>query len=293
VFPCCSSLTWPETTWLIQTTWRYGLLNQSSVFLQKVHSALWTILHYLTPHKDYFNDTSVTIIYQRTIEHFLVELQDKGIRSTAHTVTTTTPSLKSPVRAPAQLLEDRDEDHDRLHRSNFTRLAENVISLEKKIAAASLSLDVLHLDPLTTYNPISIDNLTATFPAVDFHDYFAASALQNVPQWLIVTSPAYISSLQKIIKEEKQDVLEAYLVSRAAFTFAPYLGRKTNVWRAYRSLDAFLRGTKFTVVEDRAQYCVGDVESALGFAIGRYFSNITFGEDAQRESTKIIAGASL
>ncbi len=57
-----------------------------------------------------------------------------------------------------------------------------------------------------------------------------------------------------------------------------------------RSLEEVLNGIKKGAVGDRAEYCVGRVESALGFALGRYFVRETFGGDSRRVATKVITG---
>lgn len=67
---------------------------------------------------------------------------------------------------------------------------------------------------------------------------------------------------------------------------------QTEEWQAVRSLREVLQGLKKGAVGERAEYCVGKVETAMGFAVGRYFVNETFGEDSEEKSTKVITGQS-
>lgn len=49
-----------------------------------------------------------------------------------------------------------------------------------------------------------------------------------------------------------------------------------------------MKGIKPGAVGDRAEYCVSKVESALGFAAGRYFVKEVFGGESREKGTKVI-----
>ena len=106
-----------------------------------------------------------------------------------------------------------------------------------------------------------------------------------------MTYPAYPRSLTSILNKTETDVLEAYLVTRAALILAPRLGTSTESWKAVRHLQEVLQGIKPGAVSDRAEYCVNSVDQALGFATGRYFVNETFTGNSKEKGTKVIAGA--
>lgn len=71
--------------------------------------------------------------------------------------------------------------------------------------------------------------------------------------------------------------MEAYFVTRLAFSLAPYLSTSTDVWKAKRELDELLRGLKKGAMDDREEWCLQRVESTLGFAGGRFFVEEVFG----------------
>ena len=127
-------------------------------------------------------------------------------------------------------------------------------------------------------------------PQIQFSDYFATFATRAFPENVILTYPPYGESLSKLLDETDADVIEAYLVTRAALTLSPYLGTSTAAWLAQRSLVEVLSGIKKGVVGDRGEYCIGQVESTLGFAAGRYFVNETFGGESREKGTKVITG---
>ena len=150
--------------------------------------------------------------------------------------------------------------------------------------------DILYQDPIATYNPVPFKNVSDSFPEFDFSTYFSTFAPRNFPNTIILTSMTYLSDLSRILNDTNKDVLEAYLVTRAGLAYSSYLGLETEAWHAVRNLEEVLNGIKKGAIGDRAEYCVGRVESALGFALGRYFVRETFGGDSRRVATKVITG---
>lgn len=150
--------------------------------------------------------------------------------------------------------------------------------------------DILYQDPIATYNPAPISNLTDALPEISFSEYFATFTPRTFPKRVILTSTTYPASLSTILKETKQEVLLAYLETRAALELAGYLGSNTEAWRAVRSLEERLRGIKPGAVGDRAEICVGRVEAAMGFAAGRYFVKEVFSGDSREKGTRVITG---
>ena len=153
------------------------------------------------------------------------------------------------------------------------------------------SSDILYQDPIATYNPVPFQNVSDSLPSFDFSTYFSTFAPRNFPSTIILTSTTYLPSLSAILNETDRDVLEAYFVTRAGLAYAPYLGLDTEAWKAVRALDEVLNGIKRGAVGDRAEYCVSQVENALGFALGRYFVRETFGGESRKVATKVITGA--
>jgi endothelin-converting enzyme len=105
-----------------------------------------------------------------------------------------------------------------------------------------------------------------------------------------MTHPPYAVNLAKLLDETPSNVIEAYLVIRAALSLSPYLGTATEAWQAQRSLLESLTGIKKGAVGERSEYCIGQVENALGFAAGRFFVNETFAGDSREKGTKVITG---
>ena len=149
---------------------------------------------------------------------------------------------------------------------------------------------MLYGNPFGTYNPVTIANLSESLPQLDFPTYFSTFSSSTSPERVILTYPPYVTALSNILDHTSSDVIEAYLVVRAALSLSPYLGMGTEAWQAQRSLVETLSGIKKGAVGERAEYCVEQVEATLGFASGRYFVNETFGGESRDKGTKVITG---
>ena len=148
----------------------------------------------------------------------------------------------------------------------------------------------MYQDPIATYNPVPLSNLTNALPDINFNAYFSTFAPRTYPSRVILTSTTYPASLSKILNETSHATKQAYLETRAALELSGHLGMGTEAWKATRSLEERLRGIKPGAVGDRAEYCVGQVEAAMGFAAGRYFVEEVFGGASREKGTKVITG---
>ncbi|KAF9049323.1 zincin [Hymenopellis radicata] len=233
------------------------------------------------PSKEYYKEKSVKKVYKLVIERLLLTLveEDDKLRKSAREhqqlqlVTQGedgSDNVWPPWPWPPWGEGDNDDKHEPVNQTERAhKLAKEVVKFESKIAKASLDLDVLQEDPVGTYNPVPLHNLTDTLPQIHF------------PR----TSPHMrLARSQRI----GRDVIEAYLVIRAALTLSPYLGMGTEAWQAQRALVEELSGIKHGVVGDRGEWCIGQVEETLGFAAGRYFVNATFGGESREKGTNVI-----
>ena len=180
------------------------------------------------------------------------------------------------------------DDEPRTPYERATQHAKKIVELERTLAKATLDLDILFGDPYATYNPVTVQNLTRTIPQVHFETYFTAFAPRHYPQKIIMTSYDYAKELGWILRDTPPQIIEAYLVTRAALELSPHLGPETEAWKAQRTLVEALQGIKKGAIGDRGEYCVERVEVAMGFAAGRYFANETFGGDSRERGEEVI-----
>ncbi|KAI0093561.1 Metalloprotease [Irpex rosettiformis] len=256
------------------------------------------------PAKEYYEEESVVEVYTSTLERLLIaiadedeKLQSREFEPFEHTLTVHEDRLRvwPPWPWPPWDPEDpNDPDHPGSPHKPINRtkeahkLAVNIIEFEKKIANVSLDPEVISQDPIGTYNPVPISNLTDSLPEISFHEYFASFTPRNYPARVILLSTTYPAALSSILSETRREVLEAYLETRAALELSKYLGYSTEAWKATRVLTEKLTGIKSGAVGDRAEFCVSSIENALGFAAGRYFVKEVFGGDSREKGTRVI-----
>ncbi|KAJ4467451.1 hypothetical protein C8J55DRAFT_229721 [Lentinula edodes] len=265
------------------------------------HLVLWFSQPSLgLPSKEYYEEEDIRIVYQSVIEKLLFAVSDEEEKVLLQRSVETSPvlikqdSIWPPWPWPPWGGDDGDDDGDNGGKKpvnktkRVQKLAKEVVKFESEIAHASLDLDILYQDPIATYNPAPISNLTTALPQIHFDEYFSTFAPRNHPDRVIITYPPYAHSLSEILNSTSKDVVEAYLVVRAALSLSSYLGMGTEAWQAQRTLVETLSGIKKGAVGDRAEYCVGQVEGALGFAAGRYFVNETFSGESKEKGTKVI-----
>ncbi|EIN07767.1 Metalloprotease [Punctularia strigosozonata HHB-11173 SS5] len=224
------------------------------------------------PSKEYFQEDSIVALYQSAIERLLEYLYENA------------PSASAFIPPPQGSVVVNDE----AGRNPSTSPNSPLIAFEKRLAAASLPLDKLYLDPFGTYNPTPIANLTHALPQVAWGKYFASMTPRAYLGLVIVTYPAYPAKVAAILAETKGEVVAAYFVARAARALSPHLGHGTVPWKVTRELAEVLQGIKKGAVADRSEWCISKVESALGFALGRYFVNETFTGDLREKVTKVV-----
>ncbi|KAF8905965.1 hypothetical protein CPB84DRAFT_536278 [Gymnopilus junonius] len=244
------------------------------------------------PSKEYFEEESILDVYRSVLQRLLLTLSEEAeeevqqLSSSPALVDNEDANVWPPWPWPPWGGDDSDDGDEPVNRTlEAQKLAKKVVEFESRIAQASLDLDVLQQDPIATYNPVPLSNLTQTIIQIHFPTYFSTFTPRSYPDRVVMTYPAYAQSLSDILST---DVVEAYLIARAALTLSPYLSQNTEAWKAQRTLVEALTGIKKGAVGDRAEYCIGQVEENLGFAAGRYFVNKTFGGDSREKGTKVI-----
>ncbi|KAJ7632180.1 hypothetical protein FB45DRAFT_1057317 [Roridomyces roridus] len=227
------------------------------------------------PSKEYYDEESILEVYQSVVERLLVTLaEEQKLQSRPGTPTLVENAAWPSWPWPPYPDEGEGED-DKPNRTEIAHsMAKKVIKFESRLANASLDADA-YQDPFFTYNRVPLSNVTTTLSQIKFPEYFATFATRRFPENVIVAYPAYLESLSDILNTTPADVVEAYLVVRAALALSPNLGMSTEAWQAQRTLLETLTGIKKGA-------------SSLGFAAGRYFVNETFGGDSREKGTKVI-----
>ena len=149
---------------------------------------------------------------------------------------------------------------------NATIQASAIMNLETKLARVQWTREA-NRDPVKTYNPMTLEQLQAKAPDVDWKAYLSAGELADAP-FVSIAQPSYFWALDKLIKSEPLDVWKAYL--RVHLMDAVALELPAGVREArFQFHDVAMSGTK----TDRARWerAVGTLNDSMGEAIGQVY----------------------
>ncbi|CAG7846629.1 Neprilysin {ECO:0000269/PubMed:15283675, ECO:0000269/PubMed:8168535}; AltName: Full=Atriopeptidase; AltName: Full=Common acute lymphocytic leukemia antigen; Short=CALLA; AltName: Full=Enkephalinase; AltName: Full=Neutral endopeptidase 24.11; Short=NEP; Short=Neutral endopeptidase; AltName: Full=Skin fibroblast elastase; Short=SFE; AltName: CD_antigen=CD10 [Serendipita indica DSM 11827] len=232
------------------------------------------------PSKEYYEEPEISKVYEAAIEKLLFTVfeEEKAVQS---------KQFWPPFPWPQPPKGGDDDEKPENSTVRAKRLAKSVFKFEQAIARASQDLDELY-DPIGSYNPVPFSNLTEGLPQIQFDNYLTAFAPRSFPSRVIVTYPAYITSLSAILDDAKKEDVEAYLIARTILSLAPLLGQDTYIWKVVRELREVLGGLKKGALPDRSEYCAKVVSEVLGYATGRFFVHEAFGGESKKKASNVI-----
>jgi putative endopeptidase len=144
--------------------------------------------------------------------------------------------------------------------------AKAVMALETKIATVQWSKEA-NRDPVKTYNPMTLAELSAKAPSIDWKAFLAAGQLVD-PPFISISQPSYAWALAGLIEEQPLDVWKTYLRVRLLDANARVL---PSAFReaSYQFHDVAITGV--TQDPPRWQHGVASVNGALGEAVGQVY----------------------
>ena len=144
--------------------------------------------------------------------------------------------------------------------------AKAVMALEMKLAKVQWSQEA-NRDPVKTYNPMTLKELAAKAPSLDWKAYLEAGDLPN-PAFVSIAQPDYTWALAKLIKDEPLDVWKAYMRVRMLDGTARELPAGFRD-AAYQFHDVAITGVKQD--KPRWQRGVAALNGAMGEAVGQVY----------------------
>ena len=157
--------------------------------------------------------------------------------------------------------------------------AASILRIETALAKAQLSR-VDRRDPHKTYHKMSVAELTAIAPSIDWAAYFrlvGASGLQS----LNVSEPEALKAVQGELTSEPVDDLRAYLRFHLANNAASSLSRPFEQAH-FDFYGKTLRGVP--ALPPRWKQCTREVDRSLGEALGQEFVRRTFSADMKAKT---------
>jgi endothelin-converting enzyme/putative endopeptidase len=157
--------------------------------------------------------------------------------------------------------------------------ADAVLRIETALAKASLTR-VQRRDPHATYHMMTLAELTALAPSIDWKAYFAAQGASSLAK-LNLEQPDFIKAVEAELTSEPVEALRGYLRFHALTAAAPSLAHPFE----QANFDFFsktLRGVPD--MPPRWKTCTRAVDRNLGEALGQEFVRRTFSADTKAKT---------
>jgi endothelin-converting enzyme/putative endopeptidase len=151
--------------------------------------------------------------------------------------------------------------------------------IETELAKASLTR-VERRDPYKQYHKMTVAQLSATNPVVDWKEYLRAQGLESVTT-LNVTQPAFQKEVDRVLTNEPLENLKAYLRFHVITAAAPSLSEPFEE-AAFNFYSRHLRGVQ--QLPPRWKRCVRQVDHGLGEALGQEFVARTFSSGTKQKT---------
>ncbi|KAF9156188.1 hypothetical protein DFQ26_009446 [Actinomortierella ambigua] len=168
-----------------------------------------------------------------------------------------------------------------------SKIAQDVVAFESKLANISTSMQDLHNDSMTM-NSMTVSQLTQLNPAIDWPSYLQKSLNSNVMnnKNLTVSSPAYIQNLATLLNGTTPTTMQNFLAWKAILQGAPWLSSE------YRQpLDQFvakLVGSDPNIPPKRWETCVGATNDGLGSIVGHFYVAKEFSPQDKQKGEAIL-----
>ncbi len=144
--------------------------------------------------------------------------------------------------------------------------ASAIMNLETRLAKVQWTQEQ-NRDPVKTYNPMTLKELGAKAPNIDWKAFFAAGELVD-PPFVSVSQPSYTWAMVKLIQSEPLDVWKAYLRVRLIDALALELPADVRDAR-FQFKGVALTGTRTD--RPRWERAVVTLNDSMGEAIGQVY----------------------
>ena len=161
--------------------------------------------------------------------------------------------------------------------------AQAVLRIETNLAKGSLDR-VSRRDPNQVYHKLTVKELAALCPAIDWPKYFEALGTPAFTD-LNVAVPDFFKTVASVLTTTSLEDIKSYLRwhlihSEAGFLPTPF------VTEDFRFFGRNLTGAK--EIQPRWKRCVGATDGDLGFALGQKYVEETFGAEGKTRTLKMV-----
>ncbi|XP_015110120.1 neprilysin-2 [Diachasma alloeum] len=159
------------------------------------------------------------------------------------------------------------------------------LKFEMKLANISLPDEKL-LNYTLLYNPMTIAQLSQTYPSIPWKEYFnrllPPSIRVDDSEIVIVQVPSFITNLEKLMKETPKRIQANYLMWRVLQNLLNFLDNQIELQLQYLT---HLSGTKS---ESRWKQCVFFVSDSLSISVGAQYVRKYFNKDTKKNVIEMV-----
>jgi len=173
---------------------------------------------------------------------------------------------------------------------NIDTMTREIFSFEHRLARISEPQEKLRVSMKDIYHPVTINELNQKYPFINWSLYFEKrySGLGinnpfNDESIISDITPNFLRRLNLILNDTNIDTLVYYIEWSIIFTYADYIS--DNYKEKLNEAKLNLNGIK--VEPPRYTTCIDNITNIMGMAIGKYFVEQKYGEDAKNNSIEI------
>ncbi|TIB77202.1 hypothetical protein E3Q23_01425 [Wallemia mellicola] len=182
--------------------------------------------------------------------------------------------------------ERKDSKHHKIPKNSYRKLSREIARFEQYLARISWN-QVDSANPIKTYNPKNLTELSETAPYIDWPQYFALlNHNSEVVEPVIVQNPGYFEALDNV--DEK--TLEGYFILKLVLNLGSTLSPKTHIGKTVNRFNAFISGTNPKAEKDIELDCLEAVVDQVGFLAGRPFVLEAFPGESKSKFENIVDG---
>ena len=162
------------------------------------------------------------------------------------------------------------------------RFVANVMSIETALAKAAMTREELR-NPMASYNPMTIEQISQQYPNVDLNRYFKNQGLNNVDV-VIVGQPKSFAAVDSIMKNASEEELRDYITAGYISSAASFLS--DDFINAEFELSKVVSGVQ--QLQPRWKRALSVPNGILGEAVGQLYVEKYFPQSSKDKMLELV-----
>ncbi|MBR5684928.1 MAG: M13 family metallopeptidase [Muribaculaceae bacterium] len=168
-------------------------------------------------------------------------------------------------------------------KGNAQKAAQHVMAIETALAQVAMTREETR-DYSKLYNVVSIDQLKADYPNINWNQYFNTLGLKNIDK-VCVFQPKSLAKVNEMMKSLKEEDFKEYLIFKYADAASPYLSDAF----ADANFDMYSRAMSGKQVKmPRWKHSLDVPNTMLGEAVGQLYVEKYFPADSKKKMQQLV-----